>query len=272
MTATCPISAFIITRDEEQRLPRTLEALSWVDEIVVVDSGSTDRTVEIAEAAGARVLHRDWTGYGPQKVFAEAACRHDWVLNVDADEVVTPALAREISGLFASGLPSPGGWRMPILTVYPGAEGPRPFAADFNELRLYHRSIAGYRDHPVYDRVETAAGAQVSQLMQPVWHFTVLGWAEFVEKENRHSSFLASNQTHRRSGLGARIFVEMPWTFLKFYLLRRHITGGWRGFFFALTAAYARTLRIAKMLEAQNDPDRQAPKSTQAGDERTDLR
>ena len=249
----CPISAFLITLNEEARLPRTLAALDWVDEIVVVDSGSTDRTREIAKAAGARVLHRDWTGFGPQKVFAEQACRHDWVLNVDADEVVTPDLAAEIQALFANKPPEPAAMRMRILTVYPGAERPRPLADDFNELRFYHRSIAGYRDHPVYDRVETRSGARIGQLKAPVWHYTVLGWAEFVDKENRHSSFLAASQQKRgRAGLALRVYTEMPWTFVKFYLLRRHITGGWRGFFFALSAAYARTLRIAKMLETED--------------------
>lgn len=248
----CPISVFIITLNEEARLPATLEALTWVDDIVVVDSGSTDRTCEIAEASGARLFHQDWTGYGPQKVFAEAQCEHDWVLNVDADEVVTSALADEIMAIFTAAVPEPAAMKMRILTVYPGAARPRPFADDFNEVRFYHRSVAGYRDHAVYDRVEVGQGAPIKQLKAPVWHFTVLGWAEFVDKENRHSSFLAENQVKRSSALlRVRIFTELPWTFLKFYLFRRHVTGGWRGFFFALTAAYARTLRIAKILQVQ---------------------
>ena len=254
----CPISAMIVTKNEEARLPRTLAALSWVDEILVVDSGSTDRTVAIAEAAGARVLHREWTGFGPQKVFAEQACRHDWVLNVDADEVVAPELAREIQALFTGGGPAPAVWRLRILTVYPGAPGPRPLANDFNEIRFYHRAVAGYRDHPVHDRVEVRGRAPTRRFRAPVWHYTVLGWAEFVEKENRHSSFLAAHQTGRRkSVLTLRVFAEMPVAFFKYYILRRHITGGWRGFFFALSAAYARTLRIAKMLEAADADERE---------------
>lgn len=251
-----PVSAFIIAKDEEARLPRTLAALSWVDEVVVVDSGSTDRTVEIARAAGARVLHRDWTGFGPQKVFAEAACRNDWVLNVDADEVVAPELAREIAGLFTGGPPAPAAWRMRILTVYPGRARPRPLAADFNEVRFYHRAAAGYRDHPVHDRVAVRAGTAVRQFKAPVRHFTADGWAGFVDKENRHSSFLAANRSGRRGPLALRLFTEMPMTFLKYYILRRHITGGWRGFFFALSAAYARTLRIAKILEMRTTGER----------------
>lgn len=264
----CPISAFIITKDEEKRLPATLAALDWVDEIIVVDSGSTDRTCKIAREAGAEVRHRDWNGYGPQKVFAESLCRHDWVLNVDADEVVTPELAQEIAALFSGEGPQPGVWRLRILTVYPGDRRPRPLAADFNEIRLYYRSVAGYRDHPVFDRVVPLDQTPSGQLKAPVWHFTLTDWAQFVDKENRHSSFLAIEQGARRLPfLRVRLFIEMPWTFLKFYLLRRHITGGWKGFFFSLSAAYARTLRLAKMLERRSTARASARSSAVSGEQ-----
>lgn len=95
--AGLPLSIFIITRNEADRLPRTLAAIRTLsDDIVVVDSGSTDDTVALAAAAGARTLHRDWEGYGPQKRFAEEQCRHPWLLNLDADEWIPPHLADEI--------------------------------------------------------------------------------------------------------------------------------------------------------------------------------
>ena len=98
------LSAFLIVKDEAARLPRTLAALAGLaDQVVVVDSGSSDATVEIARAAGAEVHRREWEGYGPQKRFAEDLCRHAWRLNVDADEVVTEALSREIRALLAGG-------------------------------------------------------------------------------------------------------------------------------------------------------------------------
>lgn len=244
-----PVSVFIITLNEAARLPATLAALDWADQVVVLDSGSTDATVEIAEAAGAEVHHRDWTGYGPQKVHAETLCRHEWLLNIDADEVVTPALARELAGIFR-GAPAPGAWKLRILNIYPGDTRPRPFADDYNVIRLYHRSVAGYRDHPLFDRVELRADVRPGQLRQPVHHFALTDWHHFVEKENRYSSYQAETAKPRgRLGLLLRLWIEMPWSFFKFYILRRHITGGWKGFVFALSAAHARTLRIAKMLE-----------------------
>lgn len=239
------VSVFLITKDEADRLPATLAALAWADEIVVVDSGSTDKTVEIARNAGATVEHRDWTGYGPQKVHAEALCTHDWVLNVDADEVVTPALAKEIQ---ARAKGTPGALRVHIHNVYPGDPAPRPFANDYNVVRFYHRSVAGYRDHPLFDRVE--ARCSTGQLRAPVHHFALTSFAHFVDKENRYSSYAAKAARLRsRTGLLLRLPFEMPIAFVKFYVFRRHVFGGWKGFMFALTAAFARTLRLAKMLE-----------------------
>jgi len=244
------ISAFLITKDEEARLARTLAALRFADQIVVVDSGSTDATLEIARAHGAETHHRDWEGYGQQKAHAEGLCAHDWVLNVDADEVVSPALAAEIAALFADGPPPPGAYRVPILNVYPGDDGPRPFAADYNVVRLYHRAAGAYRTHPLFDRVELAPGMAPGQLQRPIHHHPLLSWAHFVEKENRYTSFQAETATPRPTWLLiARLPFEMPVAFLKFYLLRRHVTGGWKGVAFSLIAAFSRALRIAKMLE-----------------------
>ncbi|MEM7685535.1 MAG: glycosyltransferase family 2 protein [Pseudomonadota bacterium] len=242
------ISVFIIACNEAARIGRTLEAVAWADQIVVVDSGSTDDTVAIAKAAGAEVHHRDWEGYGPQKVFAEELCRNDWVLNVDADEVVTAALAEEIRDAAQR---DPAAYRIRILNVYPGEARPRPLANDYNVVRFYHRSLAGYRDHLLFDRVEVR-GAEW-QLQAPIHHHPLLSLAHFVDKENRYSSYAAATAKPRgRVGLLLRLPFEMPFAFVKFYLARGHVLGGWKGFMFALTAAFARVLRIAKMLERQD--------------------
>lgn len=244
-----PVSVFIIAQDEEARLPRTLAALGWADEVILVDSGSSDRTVEIARAAGAEVHHRDWQGYGPQKVHAESLCRNDWVLNVDADEVVSPALADEIARLFADGPPAPGAFLVPILNVYPGDSRPRPWAQDYNVVRLYHRRVGGYRNHPLFDRVELAEGVRPARIRAPIHHFPLISWAHLVDKENRYSSYVASvARPRKRTGLILRLPFEFPASFLKFYLLRRHLTGGWKGLAFSIVAAFGRTLRVIKLL------------------------
>lgn len=247
--AKLPVSVFLIARDEAVRLPATLAALGWAGQVVLVDSGSTDATCEVARAMGAEVHHRDWDGYGPQKAFAESLCRNDWMLNVDADEVVTPALAAEIAAQFADGPPPPGAWRVRILNVYPGDDGPRPLAADYEVVRLYHRAAGRYRAHPLFDRVELSPGVRPGRLAAPLHHFPLISWEHFVDKENRYSSFAANAARPRgRTGLILRLPLEFPLAFVKFYLLRRHVTGGWKGFAFSMVAAFGRTLRVIKML------------------------
>jgi glycosyltransferase involved in cell wall biosynthesis len=251
-----PLSVFVIARNEEARIGRTLAALDWADQIVVVDSGSTDATREIARAAGAEVHEHVWEGYGQQKAFAESLCRHDWLLNVDADEIVTPALAVEIAQLIAAG-PPPGAYRVRILNVYPGRDRPRWLADDYNVVRFYHRAVGRYRVHELFERVETDVAP--GQLRGPLHHFPLLSWAHFVDKENRYSSYAAEiGRPRSRPALLLRLPFEMPLAFLRFYVLRRHFTGGWQGYVFALSAAFARTLRIAKMLE-RNRSARAAP-------------
>jgi glycosyltransferase involved in cell wall biosynthesis len=247
-----PISAFIITRNEEARLPAALAALTdWIGEIIVVDSGSTDRTVDIAKAAGATVLHRKWTGYGPQKRFAEQHCRNEWVLNIDADEVITTSLAREIKGLFSAAKPpEPSAFKVRILTVYPGDAEPRPFANDYNVVRLYHRSAGQFRDHPVYDRVVLKNGTAPGQLEAPIFHHCYISFEHVIEKSNTFSSFRSAHSKPRSPTLlTIRLLTEFPVNFLKSYIFRRHCTGGWKGFYFSLCHAFMRTSRIAKMLE-----------------------
>jgi glycosyltransferase involved in cell wall biosynthesis len=251
-TMTLPFSIFVITRNEEARIGRTLGALRGLtDDIVVVDSGSSDQTVAIAEAHGARVMYRAWEGYGQQKRFAESQCRHDWLLNVDADEVVTAELASELRALLA-GAPPPGAYNIHILTVYPGDARPRPYPRDVNAVRFYHRSIGSYRDHPSYDRVELAAGVRPGQLQAPLWHYPLVDWHGLIDKANRFSSFQASVPSrHSDAALKFRLYSEFPINFFKTYIVRRHFTGGWKGFYFALAQAFMRTSRIAKMLEAR---------------------
>src|SRR6201999_1034790 len=99
-----PISCYIRAKNEERKIADVIRAVRLaVDEVVLIDSGSTDRTVALAEEAGARVVHQDWLGYGAQKRFAESQCKHDWLLALDADEVISPEFSEELRALFAAG-------------------------------------------------------------------------------------------------------------------------------------------------------------------------
>ncbi len=246
-----PISVNIIMYNEENRIADTIMSVrDWVDEVVVVDSHSTDNSVAIAEGLGARVFTRNWEGYGSQKRFAEDQNRNDWWFNIDSDEVVSSELAREIQQLFSPEPPSPAAYKVRIPYIYPGDTKPRPFARDYNVVRLYHKQQGRYRDHPVYDRVELVANADVRQLRGPLFHHAIVSWAHMIEKANKNSGHNIEKLV-RLPGwkLKLRVFLGFPLNFLKNYLLRGHVFGGTKGFIFALNAAYQRTMRVAKALE-----------------------
>ena len=246
-----PLSVFIITCNEEARIGMVIEAVrDWVDEVVVADSGSTDRTIEIVEGLGAKVFHRDWEGFGQQKRFAEDQCRNNWLLNIDADEVVPASLRGEIEELFAQGEPPCDGYKLKIHYIYPGDHMPRPMANDYNVVRLYNRSAGRYRDHSVFDRVVMHEKAKLAQLASPLAHYALLSWTHMMDKANESSSHNLDKLVTRPTWvLKFRLFFGFPLNFWRNYLLRGHFLGGAKGFIFSLSTAWGRTMRIAKALE-----------------------
>jgi len=248
---TLPISVFIITFNEAQRIGRTIEAaLQIAEQVVVVDSGSSDDTVSIAKSLGADVFHHAFKGYGQQKRFAEDQCRNSWLFNLDADEVVTGGLAQELEQVFATLPNRPCAFRLKIHNVYPGDHKPRLWANDYNVVRLYHCDAGRYRDHSTYDRVVLNDSIETRQLTHPVHHFSIVDWHQMVDKANRFSSHHLEKADKRNPLLlKLRLLIEFPWYFLKEYIGSLHILGGWKGFVFSLNSAFMRTMRVAKMLE-----------------------
>ncbi len=259
-TGKLPLSCFIIAKNEEQRIARTIKSvLDLVDEVIVIDSGSTDKTIEICRALGARVMHNDWSGFGPQKRFGEDQCHHDWVLNLDADEVPTPELCTEIRTLFHQGTPPEVCYSIYLPTVYPGAQKPRLFADYHNYIRLYDRTKVRFSDSPVHDTVRPG-NQQIGQLNAPAYHHCYRSLSHMIDKYNFYTDLQAKTLKKRNPlTLKLRLLTEFPFGFFKFYILRRHFTGGHRGVTRALAGAAFRHFRIAKMLEhaeQQENPDK----------------
>ncbi len=244
-----PLSCFLITKNEADRIRPTLEAVAgWVDEVVVVDCGSTDATCEIARALGARVIHQDWLGFGPQKRFAEDQCRNYWVLNIDADEVVSPALATEISALLKSAPPS-SAYALRILDIYPGADRPRPWADDYRQPRLYDRRVVHFSTSAVHDSL-VLDGAHAPVLKGAIYHYSVRSIEDHMRKGLERARYNAENSKPKASLLlSLRLITEFPMAFVRYYFWRRHFTGGLMGFQIAMSAAFSRFARIAFMLE-----------------------
>ena len=243
-----PVSGFIIALNEADRIGRTIAAVrDWVDEVIVIDSGSTDGTVKIAEAAGARVIHNDWPGFGQQKRFGEAQCRNEWLLNLDADEVVSPQLAGSIAKVFDQNPPRFAVYGMHVNIVYPGKDHPRLFANDHYCLRLYDRRRVRFRDSTLHDSVDPKT-ERVGHLAGSLDHHSVRSIADLIRKCDERATYNAvHSQPKSALTLNVRLITELPWNFLKYYVARCHFLGGLMGLKFAAITAYYRWVRIVRM-------------------------
>ncbi len=251
-----PLSVFIIAKNEADRIPVVIRAVrDWVDEVIVVDSGSTDATVAVSEALGARVIFNAWRGYGPQKVFAEQQCRNIWLLNLDADEEISPRLGEEIRALFAAGEPtktsSCTAYTLPILPLYPFQDSGHAWTAFHHPVRLYRKDMAGFKDELVHDTVVVREG-RIGHLKGMVLHRSFRSLAHHVEKVNGYSSAQAEvlASRGRDPGLAALLFTPI-FAFFKQFILRREFVNGVDGIVVSYMYAFQRFIRLAKTRERQ---------------------
>lgn len=265
MPSPLPLSVFIITKNEEERIGAAVASVAaWVAEVIVVDSGSTDETLAIAGESGAtKILHHDWQGYGQQKRFAEDACAHDWLLNIDADEVVSPELRAQICDLFADGKsPELDGYFFPIRFRFAHEKKSHPWAYANSPVRLYDRRRARFREHSVHDSVVPLdeTNWRKGKLSGEVFHLSFLDLGHFTEKLNNYSTMQAEDMWRKgRKPNALRVLAEPFWAFFKGYVLRRHFVHGLHGVSYSVNFAANRMMRFAKARELflrRGDPPR----------------
>ena len=244
-----PLSCCIITHNETDRIERCILAVrDVVDEIIVVNSGSNDDTVAKAERLGAKVVFHAWDGYGPQKRFAEDCATHDWILNLDADEVVTKELAREIAAVMRTPSALKPAYRFRQVTVYPGHDRPRLWADFHNYVRLYDRRRVRFRPSRVHDTVDTGAHP-VGQLEGTAMHYSWRTLDHARTKLESYTDLQAKEIKKPRWVLLTRLPFEYPVLFFRYFVLRCNFTGGLFGLRVTHQIAVARSRRLMKMLE-----------------------
>ena len=242
------LTVTVITRNESANIGAALASVAWADEIVVVDSESTDDTAAIARRHSARVETRPWPGYGAQKNYAAATASHDWILSLDADERVTPELAAEIRALLASEPPRRG-YRVPRVSHYLGRwiRG-TDWYPDY-QLRLYDRRAAEWNGRRVHESVKLTSG-EPGQLTHDLQHYPYRNISDHLATIDRYTT-LAAEQMRADGKVPslAGVAFHPPFAFLRNYVLRGGFKNGGAGFIVSVLNSYYVFLKLAKARE-----------------------
>lgn len=247
------ISVVIIAFNEEQNIRRCIESIrALASEIIVVDSMSTDGTAEICRSLGCRVIPREFDGYGTQKQFAVDQATHDWILSVDADEVVTPGLQAEIREIFNQTTVAESGFELCFSLVYLGKKLKHGGAGSDFHLRLFNRNFGGFTKVKVHEGI--IVSGKIRRLHGEVLHYSYLNLAHHLEKINYYTSRAAEGYKQRGKHYPKIwVILKFPISFLQFYCCKAGFLDGYPGFMWSLLGAFYATLKIAKSIELREE-------------------
>jgi glycosyltransferase involved in cell wall biosynthesis len=254
------VSAIVIAFNNERIIARCIESLQWADEIVVVDSGSTDRTPGICRSLGAQVhVTTDWPGHGPQKNRALDRATGDWVLSVDSDEWITPELREEILGTIG-GAHAAAGYAMPRRSSFCGRLMRHSGWWPDYVVRLFRRQAARFTDDHTHERL--VVDGTVGRLREPIMHEAIVDLDQMVAKMNAYSTSSARMRLDRKVRAGMLVAIAHgAWAFFRTYVLRAGFLDGREGFILAVANAegsYYRYLKLMLMREAKMREEGQA--------------
>jgi (heptosyl)LPS beta-1,4-glucosyltransferase len=241
------VSVTIITRNESANIAAALESVAWADEIIVVDAESTDNTVDIARRYTSSVIVRPWPGYVAQKNFAAEQAAHDWILSLDADERVTPALAAEIRRVMERP-PAAAGYRIPRVTYHLGRWIRSTDWYPDSQLRLYDRRRARFTGRYVHESVK--ADGPVANLQNELQHFAYRDIAHHLQVMDRYTTLAARQMFEEgRRASWVDVLIHPRLAFLRNYLLRGGFRDGMPGLIVSVMNSYYVSLKFAKLWE-----------------------
>jgi len=244
-----PATATIIALNESRNIAECVKSVSFCDEVLVIDSGSTDGTVDLARSAGATVLENPWPGFGPQKQYALEHARNNWIFSIDADERVSPELQRAIVELFARN-PDAQGYTINRRNHFMGralrhGEGYPDWC-----LRLFNRSHASWSADPVHEKVELEG--RIDRLKGDLEHYSEGSLTEYLDKQNHYTTLQARHlHTIGRRATLFKLLLSPFVRFFKFYFIRLGFLDGVPGLVHILIGCFNSFLKYAKLREIQ---------------------
>lgn len=248
------ISVYIIAYNEAEKVRQAVESVRWADEVIVVDSWSTDDTAAIAQSLGARVVQVKFEGFGKLRNSAIEACTHDWIFSLDADERCTPEAAAEISSII-NDPSSLDAYRTPRRNFFMGRwikhSGWYP---NYRQPQLFRKGAMRYDEKPVHEGYELLTGKPLGVMRNAIWQFPFKNMAEVMHKANRYSSLGAEKIVHKRITMWSAL-LHGAWAFWKHYLFKLGFLDGWPGFLIAVGNFEGTFYRYVKALEMQKSSD-----------------
>lgn len=240
------LSVIIIAKNEEANIGRCLESVSFADEIIVLDSGSTDKTVEIAKRYTEKVFLTDWRGYGVQKQRALEHASGEWVLNLDADESISEPLQKEIKTAMASN--KADAYRLPIQMVF--YDKPLKYSASpKRHARLFKKENATFSKDIVHEKIILPKGAKIGKIKHAIKHHSFQDVSHVLYKLNKYSSYSAKIRiANNRKPSFIRVLAATGWMFSRCFFLQRGFLDGKLGFLFALFSAQGTFYRGIKQI------------------------
>ncbi|MCP5469584.1 MAG: glycosyltransferase family 2 protein [Chlamydiales bacterium] len=241
------ISVTIIIKNGERHLEQVLDALKKFDEVLLFDTGSTDRTLEIAQKfSNTRICHGELKGFGQAHNDAAALAKHDWILSVDADEVVSPELVEEIKN---EKIDPKCIYSIPFHNYYRGKRVRWCGWDPESHIRLYNRKETKFTDAHVHEGVEKS-GMNVRRLNKPILHYSYASISDFLVKMERYSSLFVEQNRGKRSSPFKAVAHGMG-GFFKSYFLKRGFLGGYRGFLISMAIGHTAFYKYMKLYEVQ---------------------
>lgn len=244
------VSLVIITFNEEKNIKRCIESVPWVDDIVVLDSASKDRTQEIAKSLNARVFDEPFRGYREQKKRATDLAKHDWVLSLDADEALSPELSQEIQKILDQGEPQVDGFEIPRLSYHMGRWIHHGGWYPDWQLRFFNRKRTTWVGGHVHEKVR---GSKVVRLKNNLLHWVFDDLSDQVAANNTYSTKGALDLYDKRKSFSLLKLIFKPVSkFLETYIIKLGFLDGLPGFIISVGAAYSMFLKFAKLWELKN--------------------
>jgi glycosyltransferase involved in cell wall biosynthesis len=239
------LSVTIITKNEEKNIKRCLMSVKWADEIVVLDTNSTDRTVEICRQFTDQVFCVDWHGYGKQKNLCADRASHNWVLNIDSDEEISPEGAEEIKEVLRRGTPKHSVYHFPRKNFF--AQRWVRYGGWYpdRKSRLYDKRQVSFTESQVHEIL--APDENAGSLHNPILHYSFSGMEDYIERQNRYSTLYAREKMDNGFRAGwSHLVLRPPTAFIKNYFIRQGFRDGFLGLFLAMAFAFYTFLKYAK--------------------------